>query len=134
MSYIYWGVLKSGNLGLGKFFERERGGDFEKKKFVPGKICKVSQGGAGIDFGHLKSEVFWGGWGGWGGNLVIEICAWQNLLSFSMGGYSGVNFGHLKSEVFLGGGNMVIEICAWQNLLSFSIGGVFWSKLWSPKI
>ena len=38
-------------------------------------------GYSGVNFGHLKSEVFRNGGGGW----------W---------GYSGVNFGHLKSEVF----------------------------------
>ena len=38
-------------------------------------------GHSGVNFGHLKSEVFHLG-----------------------GGYSGVNFGHLKSEVFHWGG------------------------------
>ena len=41
---------------------------------------KFSGGGySGVNFGHIKLEVF-------------------------QGGYSGLNFGHLKSEVFLGGG------------------------------
>ena len=49
--------------------------------------CK-SKGGSvagysGVNFGHLKSEVFQKGGGG---------------------GYSRVNFGHLKSEVFQKGG------------------------------
>ena len=41
---------------------------------------KWGGGYSGVNFCHLKSEVFQNG-----------------------GGYSGVNFGHLKSEVFLGG-------------------------------
>ena len=39
--------------------------------------------GFGVNFGHLKSNVFQNGGGG---------------------GYFGVNFGHLKSEVFQNGG------------------------------
>ena len=42
-------------------------------------------GYSGVNFGHLKSEVFRNGVGGGVG-------------------YSGVNFGHLKSEVFRNGG------------------------------
>ena len=45
-------------------------------------IATLGEGGgySGVNFGHLKSEVF------------------------HLGGYSGVNFGHLKSEVFHFGG------------------------------
>ena len=45
----------------------------------------------GVNFGHLKSEVFHFGEG--------------------TGGYFGVNFGHLKSEVFHfgGGGGGILE-------------------------
>ena len=42
-----------------------------------------SRGYSGVNFGHLKSEVF-----------------------RNRGGYSGVNFGHLKSEVFRNGGGL----------------------------
>ena len=42
---------------------------------------KWGGGYSGVNFGHLKTEVF------------------RNL-KFSGGGYSGVNFGHLKTEVF----------------------------------
>ena len=44
--------------------------------------CKPIGGYSGVNFGHLKSEVF------------------------DLGGYSGVNFGHLKSEVFHWGGGL----------------------------
>ena len=39
-------------------------------------------GYSGVNFGHLKSELFQNG---------------------GLGGYSGVNFGHLKSELFWNG-------------------------------
>ena len=48
------------------------------------KFSDMGGGGLyfGVNFGHLKSEVFQNGGGG----------------------YFGVNFGHLKSEVFRNGG------------------------------
>ena len=46
------------------------------------KFSKKGGGYSGVNFGHLKSEVFQNG----------------------EGGYSRVNFGHLKSEVFRKGG------------------------------
>ena len=53
-------------------------------------------GYSGVNFGHLKSEVFQNG-GDSGvnyfGHLKFEVFR-------NGGGYSGVNFGHLKSEVF----------------------------------
>ena len=56
-------------------------------------------GYSGVNFGHLKSEVFHLG-----------------------GGYSRVNFGHLKSEVFHWGG--VFRSKLWSSQIwSFSLGG-----------
>ena len=57
-----------------------------------GQISSLPGGYSGVNFDHLKSEVFHLGWvGGW----------WW------LGGlYSGVNFGHLKSEVFHWGGGL----------------------------
>ena len=62
----------------------------------------------GVNFGHLKSEVFH-----WGGGLVF----WSNFGHLKSevfhfrggGGYFRVNFGHLKSEVFHGGGDFGVN-------------------------
>ena len=75
----------------------------------------MGRGGvSGVNFGHLKSEVFQNRGGGYSGvnfgHLKCEV--FRN----GEGGVSGVNFGHLKSEVFRNG---------W---------GVFRSKLWSSQI
>ena len=56
-------------------------------------------GYCGVNFGHLKSEVF-------------------HFLGG--GGYFGVNFGHLKSEVFDFGGGPVGEVF-WSKLWSSQI-------------
>ena len=69
----------------------------------------------GVNFGHLKSEVFhWvGGEGYWGvnfGHPKSEVFYWGG------GVFRGVNFGHPKSEVFHLG------------------GGISRSKLWSSQI
>ena len=59
-----------------------------------------------VNFGHLKSEVFFILGGGYSrvnfGHLKSEV--------FSLGGYSRVNFGHLKSEVCSRGGAFWSEI------------------------
>ena len=61
-------------------------------------------GYSGVNFGHLKSEVFQNGGGGYSrvnfGHLKSEV------LRNGGRGYSGVNFGHLKSEVFRNGGGV----------------------------
>ena len=74
---------------------------------------KWGGGYSGVNFGHLKSEVFRNG-----------------------GGYSGVNFSHLKSEVFQNGGGGIPELILVISNLKFSKmgGGVFRSKLWSSQI
>ena len=51
---------------------------------------------SGLNFGQLKSEVFFRG-----GSLVRTLV--NSNLKFSLGGLSGLNFGQLKSEVFIGG-------------------------------
>ena len=70
----------------------------------------------GVNFGHLKYEVFRNGGGG----------------------YFGVNFGHLKYEVFRHGGwGVVFRSKLWSSeIWSFPKwgGGVFRSKLWSSQI
>ena len=61
----------------------------------------MGRGYSGVNFGHLKSEVFQKGGDSRVnfGHLKSEV--FQNV---GGGGYSRVNSGHLKSEVFRNGG------------------------------
>ena len=75
-------------------------------------ISRIFQNGggySGVNFGHLKSEVFQNGGGG----------------------YSGVNFGHLKSELFRNGG--VFRSKLWSSQIwtfpKWGGGGAFWSEI-----
>ena len=101
----------------------------------------------GVNFGHLKSEVFRRGG-------LFRSKLWSSQIwSFSKGrGYSGVNFGHLKSEVFRNGGYSGVNFGHHKSEIFRNGGGysgvnfghlkseifrnqgVFWSKLWSSQI
>ena len=87
-----------------------RGGGVFQSKLWSSQIWSLPFGGGGyfgVNFGHLKSEVFH-----WGGGLFQSKLWSSQIWSFPWGGgYFGVNFGHLKSEVFHWG------------------GGAFWSEV-----
>ena len=94
----------------------------------PGLQAFLGGGYFGVNFGHLKSEVFhlWG---------VFRSKLWSSQIwSFPLGGYFGVNFGHCKSEVFHLGG--VFRSKLWSSQIwSFPIGGGFFGvNFWSSQI
>ena len=104
-----WGLQISLHIRSHGFSEIGGGGILKLTLVISNlKFSEMGGGYSGVNFGHLKSEVFRNG--GWYsginfGHLKSEVFR-------NGGGYSGVNFGHLKSEVFQNGG-----------------GGAFWSAI-----
>ena len=106
-SEVFYKVLKSNSkneLHILGGLEREREGGYSGVNFGHLK-CEIFWGGySGVNFGHLKCEIFWGGYFG------VNFAHLKSEVFQKKGGwYSGVNFGHLKCEVFLGG-NLVLVL------------------------